>query len=143
MQKLHQKIFLDANVLIDLINGTNAMNNASVILFNKLSLGNNFFYSSPTSFAITYYFISKNLKNKNLVNEIALGFFSEFIFTREDSVIMEKVKKSDFPDLEDALQYFSAMDSGVDVIITKNHFDFSKSAIPVYHPLQYINEFLL
>ena len=72
-----------------------------------------------------------------------MALFSNFVFTREDAVIMDKVKKSSFTDLEDALQYFSAIDSGVDLVITKNHFDFSKSAIPVYHPLQYIAEFLL
>jgi hypothetical protein len=71
------------------------------------------------------------------------GLFSSFNFTREDNVIMEKVMKSAFTDLEDALQYYSALDSKVDVIITKNHFDYSKSIIPVYHPLQYITEFLL
>jgi predicted nucleic acid-binding protein len=100
-------------------------------------------YCSPTSFAITYYFLAKLIKDKKVLNKEVVALFSGFIFTREDAVIMEKVKKSLFTDLEDALQYFSAMDAGVDLIITKNHFDFAKSAIPVYHPQHYINEFLL
>lgn len=69
--------------------------------------------------------------------------FLEFSFTREDHVIMNKVKESKFRDLEDALQYYSAEDSKVDIMITKNFFDFEHSIIPAYHPEQYINEFLL
>ena len=56
---------------------------------------------------------------------------------------MNKVTKSDFKDPEDALQYYSAEDSEVNIIISKNFFDFKKSLIPVYHPLQYINQFLI
>jgi hypothetical protein len=52
-------------------------------------------------------------------------------------------KKSKFTDLEDALQDHSAADSKVDMIITKNFFDFEQSEIPVYHPIRYISEFLL
>jgi predicted nucleic acid-binding protein len=137
------KIFFDANILIDLINKENKLNKPITILFSELEKQGKKLYCSPTTFAITYFFLSKAIKDKKILNAETKALFSGFIFTREDGVIMEKVKKSTFTDLEDALQYYSAMDSDVDMIITKNYFDFSKSAIPVYHPLQYINEFLL
>jgi predicted nucleic acid-binding protein len=143
MKQGGKKIFFDANVIIDLINDSNDFSDASLAVFHKLRKQTKALYCSPTSFAITYYFLAKLIKDKKVLNKKAVALFSGFIFTREDAVIMEKVNKSSFTDLEDALQYFSAMDAGVDLIITKNHFDFSKSAIPVYHPLQYINEFLL
>lgn len=88
-------------------------------------------------------FLNKIIKNNQFLNEEIISFFSEFNFTREDDLIMEKVKNSKFRDLEDALQYYSAEDAGVTTIITNNYFDFEHSIIPVYHPLQYINEFLL
>ena len=138
-----KKIFLDANVLVDLVNVDNDLNKQIGWLFNLIMDKKEILFCSPTTFAITYYFVGKKLKDKKLLNEKAKRLFSYFTFTREDNIIMEKVKKSSFTDLEDALQYYSAMDSGVDMIITKNHFDFSKSVIPVYHPLQYISEFLL
>jgi predicted nucleic acid-binding protein len=137
------KIFFDANILIDLINKGNDLNRPLEILFSGLEKSLKKLYCSPTTFAITYYFLAKSIKDKKVLNKEVVALFSDFIFTREDAVIMEKVKKTSFSDLEDALQYFSAMDAGVDLIITKNHFDFTKSAIPVYHPLHYINEFLL
>jgi predicted nucleic acid-binding protein len=138
-----KKIFFDANILIDFIYSTNTLNKEIAFLFYQLRRENHFFYCSPTSFAITYYFLSKKIENINLLNKKAISFFSEFKFTREDHLIMEEVKRSKFRDLEDGLQYFSAEDSKVDLIITKNFFDFEHSLIPVYHPEQYISEFLL
>ena len=138
-----KKIFFDANILIDFIYSTNTLNEEVSFLFYQLRRENHFFYCSPTTFAITYYFLSKKIKNNNLLNKKAKGLFLEFSFTREDHLIMDKVKESKFRDLEDALQYYSAEDSKVDIIITKNFFDFEHSIIPVYHPGQYINEFLL
>ena len=138
-----KKIFLDANVIIDLINADNDLNRPVSWLFNRMINKKETLFCSPTTFAITYYFIGKKIKNKKVLNDKVTRLFDAFKFTREDNVIMEKVKQSSFADLEDALQYFSAVDSGAELIITKNHFDFLKSAIPVYHPLQYISEFLL
>lgn len=140
---MRNKIFFDANVLIDLINSGNEGYESVLFMFNQLKKRNSSLYCSPTSFAITYFFLNKQIKQKERLNKITKGFFSAFIFTREDSNIMEKVLQSDFEDLEDALQYYSAVDEGVNIIITKNFFDFKNSSIPVYHPLQYINEFLL
>ena len=138
-----QKIFFDANVLIDLTNAGNDIHKETVFLFDNLLKNKHQLYCSPTSFAITYFFLSKTIKDNYKLNDKSKSLFSNFIFTREDNIIMNKVKKSSFTDLEDALQYYSAEDSGVDLIITKNFFDFKKSSIPVYHPLQYINQFLV
>lgn len=140
---MRNRIFFDANVLIDLINSGNEDYESTLFMFNRLKKSNCLLYCSPTSFAIAYLFLNKQIKQKERLNKIAKAFFSAFIFTKEDSNVMKKVLRSDFEDLEDALQYYSAVDEGVNIIITKNFFDFKNSSIPVYHPLQYINEFLV
>lgn len=140
---MRRKIFFDANVLIDLINAANGLNKQTIFLFSQLEKEKKVFYCSPTSFSITYYFLGKIIKNKKLLNSKIVDLFSNFVFTKENSDIMRDVMNSEFKDLEDALQYFSALDSDVDFIITKNFYDFDKSSIPVYHPLHFINEFLI
>lgn len=137
-----KKIFFDANILVDLINKGNTNNKLIMFLFDTLLKRGERLYCSPTTFCITYYFLGKFLINKKLLNEEVKKTFSEFYFTREDNFIMEKVKNSKFRDLEDALQYFSAEDSGVNTIITYNYYHFEHSQIPVYHPIDYINQFL-
>ncbi|MGN6602022.1 MAG: type II toxin-antitoxin system VapC family toxin [Ginsengibacter sp.] len=140
---MRRKIFFDANVLIDLINAANGLNKQTIFLFSQLEKEKKVFYCSPTSFSITYYFLGKIIKNKKLLNSKIVDLFSNFVFTKENSEIMNDVMNSQFKDLEDALQYFSALDSDVDFIITKNFYDFDKPSIPVYHPLHFINEFLI
>lgn len=138
-----KKIFLDANIIIDLVNYGNKRHAESLLLFSELTKQQAKMYVSPTSFAITYYFLGKAIKNPAKSNKVVIELFSHFIFTREDDVIMEKVLQSSFNDLEDALQYFSAIDAGAGIIISYNQHDFINPAIPVYHPLQYISEFIL
>ena len=140
---MRKKIFFDANILVDLIHEKNKDNEPTIYLFNKLCNNKDHLYCSPTSFAITYYFLSKTIRERHLLNDKSIRFFSQFHFTREDGSTIDKLKKSKFRDLEDALQYYSAEDSNIDIIITNNYFDFENSKIPVYHPLQYINQFLL
>lgn len=137
------KIFFDANILVDLINSGNRNHRTVLFLFDQLVKQRRKLFVSPTSFAITYYFLSKNYKDLEKLNRLVIDFFPNFVFTREDDLTMEKVFKSGFTDLEDALQYYSAIDAGVDAIITYNKTDFVTSEIQVFHPIQFINEFLL
>jgi len=46
--------------------------------------------------------------------------------------------KSDFNDLEDAVQYFAAKGGGMDVILTRNKKDFVLSDIDVLTPAEFI-----
>lgn len=52
---------------------------------------------------------------------------------------MKQVWNSRFNDLEDALQFYAAMSAGIDIIITKNTFDFVNKDIPVLHPFEFVN----
>lgn len=51
---------------------------------------------------------------------------------------IEKGLNSDFSDFEDAVQYFSALQSGCTVIITRNGKDFRKSTIPIMTADEYL-----
>lgn len=43
-------------------------------------------------------------------------------------------------DFEDALQYYTAKENGVDCIITRNKKDFYFSDFPVYTPEEFLSE---
>lgn len=97
-----------------------------------LEKGSYILYASPTSFAINFYLISKKYRSTTKAREAILLLYKNIKFSREDYIIMEKVMQSDSEDLEDAIQYFSAQDAGVDCIITNNLVDFPKKGVPVY-----------
>jgi len=55
-----------------------------------------------------------------------------------DEHIVEKGLNSNFTDFEDALHYFSAVDSDCEIIITRNGKDFKKSLLPVMTADEYL-----
>jgi predicted nucleic acid-binding protein len=133
------KVFLDANVVIDFLDNTTYDNKLSVEVFRILRLSKSKIYVSPTTFAITYYKFSKLIFNKKGVNKRINNFFKLYNFTTENNSIMQQVLNSEFADLEDALQYFSAIDSKIEILITKNKkdFDLTKNII-VLHPREFV-----
>ena len=126
------RIFLDVNVLFDLVNSQAVKHIITKLLITLLEKEAIILYASPTSFAINFYLIGKRYRNKQKTKREILLLYKNVKFSREDYIIMDKVMKSDFEDLEDAMQYFSAQDAGVDCIITNNIADFPKKGIPIY-----------
>jgi predicted nucleic acid-binding protein len=55
-----------------------------------------------------------------------------------DETIIEKGLNSDFPDFEDALQYYCAQKENCDILITRNGKYFKLSEIPVMTALEYL-----
>ncbi len=57
-----------------------------------------------------------------------------------DDKIVELVLVSDFKDFEDAIQYHTALENGIDVIITRNKKDFKNSKLPVMTAKEYLRK---
>ncbi len=55
-----------------------------------------------------------------------------------DDEVIEKAIHSSFKDFEDATQYFSAIATNCDVIITRNEKDFKNALIPVMNAESYL-----
>jgi hypothetical protein len=93
---------------------------------------------SALSFATVSYFLTKyeglkKTKDKLRKFKIISGI------CELDELIIEKGLNSDFSDFEDSLQYFSALRTECDIIITRNGKDFKKSQIPVMTPNEFLN----
>ena len=58
--------------------------------------------------------------------------------SKSDEATIGKASNSKFADFEDALQYFSAIDSDYDMFITRNTKGFKLSAIPVMSAEEYL-----
>ena len=55
-----------------------------------------------------------------------------------DDEVVEKAINSNFKDFEDAMQYFSALASNCNIIITRNEKDFKNAMIPVMNAESYL-----
>lgn len=132
-----KKLLVDTNIILDLLAKRKEFYESSAQLFSLADQKEVELYVCSLSFANAHYILSRQLteekvreilrKLKVLVNIIAL-----------DSKTLDKSLNSDFKDFEDALQYYSAVECNVDIIITRNLKDFKKSNLPVMTASQFI-----
>jgi len=54
--------------------------------------------------------------------------------------VVELALLSDFKDFEDALQYYTALENGVTLLLTRNLKDFKTAGIPIMTAEQYLKK---
>jgi len=130
------KIFLDANVLVDILDGTRESSRESGELFARLVQGRNKYllYTSCDLLTTIYYFTKKPLgKNRALekiktINQImkVVAFGNSEI--EEAIILMQRNEK--YTDLEDTIQYVIARKEKCDYIVTNDKL-FASGDIPL------------
>ncbi len=133
-----KRIFIDANIIIDWLNADSSENELCTECMSTVISLYQKPYVSPTSVAIVFYMVGKHYKNKKHVKKILTEVFSHFMFSIEDHSIVSAALESKFIDVEDGIQYFSAMRMKSDLIITYNQKDFIDAEIPVMHPSEFV-----
>jgi len=94
---------------------------------------------SSLTFANTNYILAK-LKSAKEAREILRKFkVLVELLTLDDKITELALSDNNFPDFEDGLQYYSAIENRVDVIITRNKKDFKNSKIPVLTAKEFLS----
>jgi predicted nucleic acid-binding protein len=138
-----RQVFLDANVIIDwLVNKAINHDICRQTVDLSLAKSRNTFIS-PTTVAITSYFLYKHYQSEVKAKKMAQQIFEPFRFTTEHHEIVQQALASPFTDLEDAIQYYSAFNAKVDVIVTQNQHDFFHSEIAVITPQEFCSFYRL
>jgi predicted nucleic acid-binding protein len=132
-----QSVFLDTNIILDFLGErANFYEPAARILTladkKKIKI-----YTSPSSISNTYYILSKYENTKAALEKIRLFRLLCFISIMDEEVI-DKAINANFKDFEDAMQYFSALATNCEVIITRNEKDFKNALIPVMNAESYL-----
>ena len=132
-----KKVFLDTNVVIDFLGERkNFFSDAAKIICQADKKEITILCSSLTysnaAYILQHGFSLDEIKNK-------LTLFSQLCETTSvNKETVEKALASEYKDLEDALQYYSAKEAKADVIVTRNVKDFVKHDIPVITPKEYL-----
>jgi predicted nucleic acid-binding protein len=136
------KVFLDANVLISVLNKEYPVFSYSSRILSLASHKDYKLYTSPLCLAIAFYFSEKKSGRTAAKNKITV--LSNHIGTTVmDKKILEMaIKNKKVLDLEDGLQYYSAIDSGCRLIITEDRQDFYFSEIGVLDSRSFFEEYL-
>ena len=132
------RLFIDTNVMLDLLGERHPFYISIAKLATLADRGKLQMVVSPISFATVNYFLAKS-ESPEIAKEKLRKFKIISEICKLDEHTIEKGLNANFKDFEDSLQYFSAVDSDCEIIITRNGKDFKKSLIPVMTANEYLN----
>lgn len=135
---MNTRVFIDTNVMLDLLGERHPFYEPIAKLATLADNGTLTMVVSPISFATVNYFLSK-YESFEIAKEKLRKFKIISEICKLDENTIEKGLNSDFADFEDSLQYFSAIDSTCQIIITRNGKDFKKSLLPVMTAEEYLS----
>lgn len=129
-----KKIFVDTNIILDLIGDRKPYSKFAIGLFKSAEEGNLELFTSSHSIATSHYLLKKYIDEKKL-REI-LYHLLDFVTVIPVNVdVIKKGLRSNHKDFEDAIQIFCASTvEKIDCIVTRNLKDFRSSEIPVLAP---------
>ncbi len=135
-----QKIFLDTNIVVDFLGERESFYEPAAKILTLADKKKIKIFTSPVSVSTTFYLLSKYENTKTALEKIRKFKLLCSISVMNDEVV-EKAMNSGFKDFEDAMQYFSAVATNCDVIITRNEKDFKNALIPVMNAESYLQTF--
>ena len=123
-------IFLDTNIVLDLLGKRAPFFNSIAKIATLAEQKKIKLVVSALSYSTANYVLEKYEKHDVVMSNLRkFKIISKISDLNE--LVVEKTLNSDFEDFEDALQYFCALQSGCEVLLTRNAKDFKNSAIPV------------
>tara|TARA_Y100000588_G_C13932896_1_gene786579 strand:+ start:64 stop:474 length:411 start_codon:yes stop_codon:yes gene_type:complete len=132
------RILVDTNIVIDLLAQRKEFYDEAAKLFSLSDKKEISLTISSLTFANTNYILSKQKSTKE-AREILRKFKVLVEIINLDNKIIELALSDDqFIDFEDGLQYYSALENNVDIILTRNKKDFKNSKIPVLTAKEYL-----
>ena len=126
------RIFLDANVLVSVLNKEYPLFTYSSRILSLATNPKFEVYTSPICLAIAFYFAEK--KHKAVIAKQKIEILCEHILIAEylKDGVLKTLNNKKIHDFEDGLEYYAAKEVKCDCIITEDTNDFYFSEIEVF-----------
>lgn len=132
-----ENLLVDTNIAIDLLAKRDDFYKEAQDLFTLADYKKVKLYVSSLTFANIHYLLAK-VHGRDNARKILIQFKVLVEVLPLDDKIIELALSSDFNDFEDAIQYYTALENGLNIIVTRNKKDFKTAKLPVLTA----NEFL-
>lgn len=136
------RIFLDANILVSVLNKEYPLYTYSSRILSLADRKGFEVYTSPICLAIAFYFAEKKFKSKIAKEKISLLAEHIGITNVNSAVVKETLADKKVKDVEDGLEYYSALSAKCDCIITEDIRDFCFSEIEVLGSERFFAKYL-
>jgi len=133
-----KKIFIDTNIVIDLLSRREPFFEEAAALFSLADKKQVELSVSSLTIANTSYALLRQMdsnKAKSVLRKLRLILK---ILPLNDKIIGLALNEEAFSDFEDGLQYFTAIEDGQELIITRNLRDFKNSKLPTMTAKQFV-----
>lgn len=134
-----EKLLIDTNIVIDLLSKREAFFREAQEIFTLADNKKKELFVSALTFANTHYLLSKYQKLDDARKTLSKFKVLVNVLPLDDKIV-ELALVSDFTDFEDAIQYHTALEHGIDIIITRNKKDFKNSKLPILNAREYLQK---
>jgi predicted nucleic acid-binding protein len=131
-------LFIDTDVIIDFLIDRKPYSREAAIIFTLIEQKKLKGYASSLTFSNLYYVLRKFESHTKVISKLD-SISTILTILKVDEHTIKKALASGFPDFEDSIQYFSAIENRkIDVIITRNIKNYKKSQISIMTPGDYL-----
>lgn len=134
-----RKIFVDTDVVFDLLAKREPFYTYAAQLFTNADKQEVTICVSSRCFGNLNYILSKH-KSAIEARKILSRFKVLVTILPVDDKIIELALNSDFKNFEDAIQYYCAIENGINILITRNLKDFKPVRIPVLTAEEFVKQ---
>lgn len=124
------QLFLDSDIILDLLAQREPHYVHAAKLFTLIDQQKVRAFTSPVIFSNLHYLLKKMTSNAAALKNLRKLKTLVTVLPVDERVI-EQSLNSEFTDFEDAIQYFTAVNNGINLIITRNKADYKKSRIAI------------
>ena len=132
-----KEVFVDSDIILDLLAKREPFYQYAAEFFSLVEKGRIKAHVSPIIITNLHYVLCK-LKNKAQVIKSLQKLKLLVKILPVDEKIVELALASDFKDFEDAIQYYTAKENGIDYLLTRNKKDYKKAVITVMTSEEYL-----
>ena len=125
------RLLIDTNIVIDLLAKREKFYNEAAELFSRADKKQLTLSISSLTLANTNYILTKLTSTKEAKQIIRKFKVLIELLSLDNKITELALNDDDFSDSEDGLQYYTAIENEIDVIISRNKKDFKPSKIPV------------
>ncbi|MGF1668874.1 MAG: type II toxin-antitoxin system VapC family toxin [Balneolaceae bacterium] len=133
------KVLADVNICLDLLLDRKPHINFSGRIFELAEKSEITLYISGLSFDTLFYIMRPAIGGKKAIEKLQL-LYSYTVVGEINASVIENALHSGWRDLEDALQYYCALQSGCTYLVTRNLHDFASDSdkLQVVKPEEFI-----
>ena len=132
-----EKIFVDTDIVLDLLSNREPFYKDASHLFSEADEGKIKLCVSSLSFSNLNYLLSKQYSSGQ-ARKLLLKFKTLVTVLSVSDKVVELSLASDFKDFEDGMQYYTALENNIKILLTRNLKDYKAAQIPVMTAEQFL-----